>query len=331
MCFFFTFAPALEARMGHMRFLFFYLVSGVVSALFNLITDPAGIAHLLGASGAIGGVLGAYVIYFPRARVGMWSWWLTPTTSIGAFFLGDFFLSQWLAIWQESFLSPGESAGVGYWAHIGGIVVGMVVATCMVLYDVGRWRGKHLVLYLLAAVATGSVFALTRRAPATVAVLAELAAVVVVTAVYVARFAPPGRSSWKKELGTPLLVMTVCLMLGFCVAQAVSVWQPDVEWRQLHTGLAAMTLMLVSVIVAAAARRLPIVVPPVVIVPVPEPDERVLPEQAADLVVGFFSFVSCRLAVGRDAVAFALCLTIAVTGRAWRWGRQRVRQNAKVT
>src|SRR6185437_9025004 len=98
MCFFFTMAPALEARMGHARFGLFYIAAGMCASLTFALTDPSGLRLGMGASGAIGGLMGAYMLYFARARVGGWSAGsISWPTDLGVFMMGQFAIMQWVS------------------------------------------------------------------------------------------------------------------------------------------------------------------------------------------------------------------------------------------
>ena len=122
------FADNVEDRLGHLRFLFLYLGSGIVAAVAQLLISPRSTVPMVGASGAIAGVLGAYLLLFPGARIltliplGFFS----QTVELPAFlFLGFWFLLQWV----EGLTTIGQVAdvgGVAFWAHIGGFVTGMI-------------------------------------------------------------------------------------------------------------------------------------------------------------------------------------------------------------
>ncbi len=126
MLYLWIFGNNVEDAMGHGRFVVFYLLCGLAAALAQAFQDPGSAVPMIGASGAIGGVLGAYVLLYPRARVLV----LVP---LGFFFytlripamivLGLWFGLQFLS----SALSAGQVGGVAYWAHIGGFVAGMVL------------------------------------------------------------------------------------------------------------------------------------------------------------------------------------------------------------
>ena len=112
--------------MGRLRFIAFYLLSGLAAALGQVIAAPDSIIPMVGASGAISGVMGAYLVLYPRVRV----YALVPIfiffTSIALpawAMLGYWFLIQLVS----GLLSSGEMGGVAFWAHIGGFVAGVVL------------------------------------------------------------------------------------------------------------------------------------------------------------------------------------------------------------
>lgn len=123
MWFLYIFGDNVEDRFGHGMFAVFYVASGVVASLAHYLSDPSSTMPTIGASGAIAGVMGAYFVFYPHARV-------LCVIPLGPFlqtfvlpaplFLGIWFVIQVISgIW-----STGESAGVAWWAHIGGFVVG---------------------------------------------------------------------------------------------------------------------------------------------------------------------------------------------------------------
>lgn len=126
MWFLYVFGDNVEDRLGHARYLLFYLLSGVAASLTHFITNISSPVPTVGASGAIAGVMGAYLLLYPRARV------LTLIPLIIIFytvvipapvFLGIWFLLQVYSGLQSFAASAAE--GVAWWAHIGGFVVGM--------------------------------------------------------------------------------------------------------------------------------------------------------------------------------------------------------------
>ncbi len=126
MWFLYIFGDNVEGRMGGMRYLIFYLLSGVAAALLQIFVLPSSQVPTIGASGAIAGVLGAYLISFPRARIAS----LVPILFIftimeipAAVFLILWFLLQ---IYSGLFAVGASANGIAWWAHIGGFVFGML-------------------------------------------------------------------------------------------------------------------------------------------------------------------------------------------------------------
>ncbi len=126
MLYLWIFGNNVEDAMGHGRFVVFYLLCGLAAALAQAFQDPGSTVPMIGASGAIGGVLGAYVLLYPRARVLV----LIP---LGFFFYtlrirALYVLGLWFGLQFVSVaLAGGQLGGVAYWAHIGGFIAGMVL------------------------------------------------------------------------------------------------------------------------------------------------------------------------------------------------------------
>jgi membrane associated rhomboid family serine protease len=128
----FIFGDNIEDRMGRFRYLAFYLLCGVVAALTQVFTAPLSMVPMIGASGAISGISGAYILLFPRARVLT----LVPIFFFFTFieipaliYLGFWFLLQLFnGLFALSFMGRlGSMGGVAWWAHIGGFVAGLVL------------------------------------------------------------------------------------------------------------------------------------------------------------------------------------------------------------
>ena len=129
MWFLWIFGDNVEDKLGHFGFFFFYLSAGIVAALAQIASSPESIIPMVGASGAIAGVLGAYMIFFPQARVVtfipifLFPWFIRVPA---IFFLGIWFFEQ---IWAGGMsVGSGASSGVAWWAHAGGFVWGVLVA-----------------------------------------------------------------------------------------------------------------------------------------------------------------------------------------------------------
>jgi membrane associated rhomboid family serine protease len=126
--FLWVFGDNVEDSMGVPRFLLFYLLCGLGAALAQVITDPDSVVPMVGASGAIGGVMGAYARLYPRARIhtAVFFGFFFTTFSISAVaMLGYWFLIQVLGGLPAL---AGASSGIAFWAHVGGFVAGLILA-----------------------------------------------------------------------------------------------------------------------------------------------------------------------------------------------------------
>ena len=126
MLYLFIFGNNIEDAMGHSRFIFFYLICGVAAALAQAFLDPQSTVPMIGASGAISGVLGAYLMLYPNARVlvAIPLGFIIHTTRIKAYWvLGFWFVMQIIS----TALSGHQQSGVAFAAHIGGFIAGMVL------------------------------------------------------------------------------------------------------------------------------------------------------------------------------------------------------------
>ncbi len=130
------FGRGMEARLGTVRFLAFYLASGLVASLIHIASDPTSMIPTLGASGAIAGVLGGYLLFWPLAEVrGIFLLVFIP---IPIRLRAYWFLVAWFAIQlYEVINSIGQvvsGGGIAYWAHAGGFLAGLVLAGLWKLY-----------------------------------------------------------------------------------------------------------------------------------------------------------------------------------------------------
>jgi membrane associated rhomboid family serine protease len=125
MLYLWIFGDNIEDRLGHGRFVGFYLSCGVVAALAQALPDFGSTTPMIGASGAISGVLGAYVVLYPRANVlvALPLLFILYTFRVPALIvLGFWFLGQ-----LASSLAAQESAGVAFGAHVGGFLAGLIL------------------------------------------------------------------------------------------------------------------------------------------------------------------------------------------------------------
>ena len=116
----------VEDCMGHVRFLIFYLVCGVAAVLAHMLTDTGSTVPLVGASGAISGVMGAYLLLHPKAHINIFIWIFifVRVVPVPAWIV----LAFWIALQvANAAMDPGMNGGVAFWAHIGGAAAGMVL------------------------------------------------------------------------------------------------------------------------------------------------------------------------------------------------------------
>lgn len=144
MLFLWIFGDNLEEQLGHLGFLAFYLIAGLAAAAAQVATEPLSAIPMVGASGAIAGVMGGYLLLFPRARVDI--------LAIFIIFFKIFTLPAWivLGLWLAIQIfggttTPGDQGGVAYWAHAGGFVAGVVLALprFLRLGGPGFWARTH--------------------------------------------------------------------------------------------------------------------------------------------------------------------------------------------
>ncbi len=129
MLFLWIFGDNVEDSMGHIRYLVFYLLGGVFAGLAQVVSDPNAIVPGVGASGAIGAVLGAYLVTYPRASVSV----IIPIIIIPFFtkvpavlMMGLWFVTQLIGLGAVSDAAD-ASGGVAYWAHVGGFIAGVIL------------------------------------------------------------------------------------------------------------------------------------------------------------------------------------------------------------
>ncbi|MFL5538354.1 MAG: rhomboid family intramembrane serine protease [Longimicrobiaceae bacterium] len=125
MLFLWVFGNNIEDSMGHVRFIVFYLVCGLAAGLAHVFLMPQSQLPTVGASGAISGVMGAYVLLYPQARVQTWVPPLFVMNIRAWFFLIYWFVFQLIA--GVGSLGAEEAGGVAVWAHIGGFIAGLIL------------------------------------------------------------------------------------------------------------------------------------------------------------------------------------------------------------
>ena len=130
--FLWVFGNNVEDSMGRGRFLLFYVLCGLAAALAQIAIDPASPTPMVGASGAISGVLGAYLILYPRVQVHVFVGFFLvslPAYLVLLMWIGMQLLS---GLPQLTSLRTGSSSGVAFWAHIGGFFAGVVLVKLFV-------------------------------------------------------------------------------------------------------------------------------------------------------------------------------------------------------
>ncbi|MEW6001113.1 MAG: rhomboid family intramembrane serine protease [Nitrospirota bacterium] len=138
MLYLWIFGNNIEDRLGHLRFVIFYIFCGIISAYAYAITDPHSLIPMIGASGAISGILGAYLLLFPRASVHtiVFFGFFITTVKIPAFIV----LIFWAVIqFVNGLIGTGvvQKGGVAWFAHIGGFLAGLLTIK---LWLIGRTR-----------------------------------------------------------------------------------------------------------------------------------------------------------------------------------------------
>ncbi len=122
MLFLWIFGDNVEDSLGHLKFFLFYFGTGIVASLTQIFANPSSTVPVIGASGAIAGILGAYFILFPRAKIYTLVFLIVFVTIVripAVIFLGLWFLIQ--------VLSSGFASGIAWYAHIGGFIAGAIV------------------------------------------------------------------------------------------------------------------------------------------------------------------------------------------------------------
>ncbi|MBI3754134.1 MAG: rhomboid family intramembrane serine protease [Deltaproteobacteria bacterium] len=135
MLYLWIFGDNIEDRLGHFRFFIFYVLAGLIAGLTHIIMLPDSTLPMIGASGAIAGVLGAYFLLYPRAHVltlVFFFFFVTVVRIPAVIFLGLWFILQ--------LLSSGMSGGIAWYAHIGGFIGGMALVK---LFEKRRPKTRH--------------------------------------------------------------------------------------------------------------------------------------------------------------------------------------------
>jgi membrane associated rhomboid family serine protease len=128
MLFLWIFGDNVEDYLGHFPYLVFYLLSGLAAAITHILLNAGSRTPIIGASGAIAGVMGAYFILYPKARVLVWFppiffFHVPAWLMLGYWFVVNFFSGAATSIAETS----QSSGGIAFWAHVGGFVAGMLM------------------------------------------------------------------------------------------------------------------------------------------------------------------------------------------------------------
>lgn len=132
MWFLWIFGDNVEARLGKIVYLLFYLFCGIIAVIAQYLTMTTSIVPVLGASGAIAGVLGAYHVFFPRARIETLltlGWYISTIEVPASLMLGYWFLTQFFSgVASVTTWTAGKTGGIAFFAHLAGFVAGYLVA-----------------------------------------------------------------------------------------------------------------------------------------------------------------------------------------------------------
>jgi membrane associated rhomboid family serine protease len=141
MLYLWVFGDNVEDAMGHGRYLLFYLLAGIGAVALQVFVDRDSLIPMVGASGAIAGVLGAYLVLYPRATVAVvipWLWFFGAFPMPAAFLIVFWFLLQLLNGVASLGAATGVTEGIAVWAHVGGFVSGLALVWVFRRRQAGR-------------------------------------------------------------------------------------------------------------------------------------------------------------------------------------------------
>jgi membrane associated rhomboid family serine protease len=130
MWFLLVFGRNVECALGHGLFLLLYLTCGAMAGAAHILSDPHSVIPYVGASGAISGILGAYLVIHPGNRITIWMGWVFDLPAV--LVIGAWGVFQYVAIWQK-LENPARADNVAYWAHVGGFLTGLSLLVMLVL------------------------------------------------------------------------------------------------------------------------------------------------------------------------------------------------------
>jgi membrane associated rhomboid family serine protease len=142
MLYLWIFGDNIEDQLGHAGFLVFYLASGAVAAAGQVVINPYSVVPMVGASGAIAGVMGAYFVLYPESRIltAIFIFFFFDLVEVPAiFFLGIWFLMQLLSGVGSLGVSNASAGGTAFFAHIGGFVAGLLVGAVLRVRGGRHW------------------------------------------------------------------------------------------------------------------------------------------------------------------------------------------------
>jgi len=150
MLFLWVFGNNIEDRLGRVKFLIFYLLAGLIAVYTQAFIDTASTAPTIGASGAIAGVLGAYALLYPKARVLTLIFIIFFVTLVeipALILLAIWFILQFIPALGQVAVESGGGEGVAYFAHVGGFIFGLAVAAVMLSVSGRREEPPRLPVY----------------------------------------------------------------------------------------------------------------------------------------------------------------------------------------
>ncbi|WP_299535562.1 rhomboid family intramembrane serine protease [Ulvibacterium sp.] len=123
----YIFGDNIEDRMGSWRYLLFYLICGALAGVIHIFFNIDSAIPTIGASGAISGVMGAYMVLYPRSKIVFLIPWIIPIVYVPSFiYLSFWFFGQFISGSRQILTEPTEG-GIAFWAHIGGFIAGILI------------------------------------------------------------------------------------------------------------------------------------------------------------------------------------------------------------